>query len=51
MINETHKNTIVIWIYKYPNLSVADFNEDYLQHLLDKVSYERKILSYLVILI
>ena len=49
MINETHKNAIVICIYKYPNLSVADFNEDYLQHL-DKVSYERKI-SYLVILI
>ena len=40
--DKTHKNTIVICIYKHPNLSVADFNEDYLQHLLDKLSYERK---------
>ena len=42
IIDKTHKNTIVICIYKHPNLSVADFNEDYLQHLLDKLSYERK---------
>ena len=42
IIDRTHKNTIVICIYKHPNLSVADFNEDYLQHLLDKLSYERK---------
>ena len=25
-----------------PNLSVEDFNKDYLQHLLDKLFYERK---------
>ena len=42
IIDKTHKNTIVICIYKHPNLSVADFNEDYLQHLLHKLSYERK---------
>ena len=42
IIDKTHKNTIVICIYKHPNLSVADFNEGYLQHLLDKLSYERK---------
>ena len=42
IIDKTHKNTIVICIYKHPNLSIADFNEGYLQHLLDKLSYERK---------
>ena len=42
IIDKTHKNTIVTCIYKHPNLSVADFNEGYLQHLLDKLSYERK---------
>ena len=39
IIDKTHKNTIVICIYKHPNLSVPDFNEGDLQHLLDKLSY------------
>ena len=47
MIDKTHKNTIVICIYKYLNLSVADFNDYYLQHLLDKLSYERKNMTLL----
>ena len=37
IIDKTHKNTIVICIYKHPNLSVPDFNEGYLQHLPDKL--------------
>ena len=47
IIDKTHKNTIVICIYKHPKLSVADFNEGYLQHLLDKLSYERKNIIFL----
>ena len=51
IIDKTHKNTIVICIYKHSNLSVADFNEGYLQHLLDKLSYERKNIIILCVIL
>ena len=42
IIEKTHKNTLVICIYKHSHLSVAESNEGYLQPVLDKIYYENK---------
>ena len=35
------KNTIVGCIYKHPKLTIPDFSQNYLQPLLDKLTYEK----------
>ena len=42
IINKNRKNTIVGCIYKHPDMSVSEFNTDYLTPLLNKISFEKK---------
>ena len=39
---ESHKNVIVICIYKLPYMAAVEFNDSYLQSLLDKFTNEKK---------
>ena len=42
VLSETNKNTAVGCIYKPPDLTTQNFNFDYLQSLIDKLSIENK---------
>ena len=42
VISKSQNNVVVGCIYKHPNLTVTEFNEGYLQPLLDKLSLENK---------
>ena len=42
IINSRKSNTIVGCLYKHPNMDVSDFNKNYLNTLLDKLSKENK---------
>ena len=46
-INSRKSNIIVGYLYKHPNMDVADFNKNYLNTLLDKLSKENKQASLL----
>ena len=46
-INSRKSNIIVGYLYKHPNMDVSDFNKDYLNTLLDKLSKENKQASLL----
>ena len=50
IIKTNDKNIIVGCIYRHPSKSVNEFNNDYLNPLLDKASSENKLLFLLVIL-
>ena len=40
--NKNKKNTIVGCIYKHPNMSIFEFISDFLEALLNKISFEKK---------
>ena len=40
--NKNKKNTIVGGIYKHPNMSIFEFISDFLEPLLNKISFEKK---------
>ena len=42
IIESKKKNTIVGCIYKHPNVSVGEFTNDFLEPLLEKLSFEKK---------
>ena len=42
VISKSQKNVVVGCVYKHPNLAVTEFNEGYLQPLLDKLSLKNK---------
>ena len=42
VISQSEKNVFFDCIYKHPNLPITEFNECYLQPLLDKLSLENK---------
>ena len=42
VLSESNKNTVVGCIYKHPGLTTQNFNFDYLQPLIDKLSLENK---------
>ena len=42
IINPKQKNLIIGCIYKHPNLSITEFNQNYIDPLLEKLSYEDK---------
>ena len=42
VLSESNKNTVVSCIYKHPGLTTQNFNFDYLQPLIDKLSIENK---------
>ena len=42
IIEPKKKNTIVGCIYKHPNVSVGEFTNDFLEPLLEKLSFEKK---------
>ena len=42
VIKPCEKNTIVGCIYRHPSMSIAEFNNDYLRCLLDKLNLENK---------
>ena len=46
-INSRKSNIIVGYLYKHPNMDVSDFNKNYLNTLLDKLSKENKQASFL----
>ena len=46
-INSRKSNIIVGYLYKHPNMDVSDFNKNYLNILLDKLSKENKQASLL----
>ena len=46
-INSRKSNIIVGYLYKHPNMDVSDFNKNYLNTLLDKLSKENKQASLL----
>ena len=46
-INSRKSNIIVGYLYKHPNMDVSDFNKNYLNTLLDKLSKENKEASLL----
>ena len=46
-INSRKSNIIVRYLYKHPNMDVSDFNKNYLNTLLDKLSKENKQASLL----
>ena len=46
-INSRKSNIIVGYLYKHPNMDVSDFNKNYLNTLLDKLSKESKQASLL----
>ena len=41
IIEPKKKNTIVGCIYKHPNVSVGEFTNDFLERLLEKLSFEK----------
>ena len=41
-MNENMKNTIVGCIYKHLNIAITEFNSDFLEPLLTKISFENK---------
>ena len=43
--NPKKTNIIIGSIYKHPNMSINDFNDDYLNELLEKLSKENKAIS------
>ena len=40
-------NIILSCIYKYPNININEFNDDYLNDLLDKLSKENNTIFHL----
>ena len=42
IINSRKSNIIVGWLYKHPSMDVSDFNKNYLDTLLDKLSKQNK---------
>ena len=42
IINKNDKNTIVYCIYKYPRLTIDEFNNKFLSPMLEKVSFKNK---------
>ena len=42
IINRKGKNTIVGCIYRHPCMEVTEFNDVFLQNILEKLSYENK---------
>ena len=48
VFSESHKNTIVGCIYKHPSLTIQNFNFDFLQPLLGKLTMENKNFILLV---
>ena len=42
IVNKNRKNTIVGCIYKHPNMTSSEFISDYLEPLLNKISFEKK---------
>ena len=42
MSNPKESNVIIGYIYRHPNADLNEFNRDYLNHLLTKVSKEKK---------
>ena len=40
--NPKKTNIVISCIYKHPNMNVNEFNDDYLNELLDKLSKENK---------
>ena len=46
-INSRKSNIIVGYLYKHPNMDVSEFNKNYLNTLLDKLSKENKQASLL----
>ena len=42
VLSESNKNTVVGCIYKHPGLTTQNFNFDYLQPLIDKLSIQNK---------
>ena len=48
VLNPKKSNTIIGCIYKHPSMDLNDFNTNYLNNLLDKVSKEQKSVFLLV---
>ena len=44
VLSKSHMNVVVGFIYKYPNLPVRKFNDNYLQPVLDKLSPKTNML-------
>ena len=42
IIESKKKNTIVGCIHKYPNISVGEFTNDFLEPLLEKLSFNKR---------
>ena len=42
VLSKSDKNTIIVCIYKHPNLAIQEFMDTFLQPLLDNLSYENK---------
>ena len=42
ILESKKKNTIVGCIYKHPNVPVGEFTNDFLQPLLEKLSFEKR---------
>ena len=47
IMNPKKSNTIVGTIYKHPSMDLADFNSNYLNNLLEKISKEQKFVFLL----
>ena len=47
IINPKKSNKIIGCIYRYPNMDLNEFNSDYLNPLLAKLSKEKKAVSLL----
>ena len=42
IVNKNRKNSVVGCIYKHPNMTSSEFISDYLEPLLNKISFEKK---------
>ena len=47
IFNPKKANTIIGCIYKHPNMNINEFNDDYLNELLDRLSKENKTILVL----
>ena len=47
IIESKKKNTILGCIYKHSNVSVGKLTNDFLEHLLEKVSFEKKEVNFM----
>ena len=42
VLSKSNKNTIIECIYKYPKMALTDITQNFIQSLLDKLSFENK---------